>query len=76
MIVFSVYVFWGHQAAGVELLSDSGKRVCLCLCVCFKSQWRQLAAGQMKVCEPLLPPMCWREAGAPVAHTIVVSHQE
>lgn len=73
MIVFRVYVFSGHQAAGVELLSDSGKRVCVCV---FKSQWRQLAAGQMKVCEALLPPMCRREAGAPVAHAIVVSHRE
>lgn len=45
------------------------------MCV-FKSQWRQLAAGQMKVCEALLPPMCRRKAGAPVAHAIVVSHQE
>lgn len=34
MIVFRVYVFWGHQAAGVELLSDSSKRVCVSVCVC------------------------------------------
>lgn len=51
------------------------RQVCVCVRM-FKSQWRQLATGQMKVCEALLPPMCRREAGAPVAHAIVVSHQE
>lgn len=65
--------FWG--TVGVELLSDSGVRACVRVCVqvtvATACRW-----PDESVCEALLPPMCRREAAAPVAHAIVVSHQE
>lgn len=63
------------EAAGVGLLADPEACVRACVCV-LKAQWRQPAAGQMKVWIALLPPMCHGVAGAPVTRAIVVSHRE